>query len=149
MVGVSIDRAGGKVGVPYVEVAHDCGLIVNPDGVKNQVEGNVVQAISRALMEEVQFDFAGVTSLDWSGYPILRFYDVPAEIAIPLTNRPDKPTVGAGEGTTTPVAAATPNAIGETPGRPRPRTLPPAPGILDQINYHTPSAMETGPRGRY
>jgi CO/xanthine dehydrogenase Mo-binding subunit len=123
VVHVSIDRASGKVRVPYVAVAHDCGLIVNPDGVKNQVEGNIVQAISRATMEEVQFDFSGVTSLDWSGYPILRFSDVPAEIAISLINRPDKPMVGAGEGATSPVAAAIANAIFDATGK-RLRSLP-------------------------
>jgi len=111
------------VRVPYVAVAHDCGLIVNPDGVKNQIEGNIVQAISRALIEEVQFDGAGVTSLDWQGYPILHFSDVPDEIAITLINRPDKPMVGAGEGATSPVAAAIANAIHDATGR-RLRTLP-------------------------
>ncbi|MEI6301963.1 MAG: molybdopterin cofactor-binding domain-containing protein [Betaproteobacteria bacterium] len=127
VVRVTIDRASGKVRVPYVAVAHDCGLIVNPDGVKNQIEGNVVQAISRALLEEVQFDFAGVTSLDWSGYPILRFSDVPAEIAMTLINRPDKIMVGAGEGATSPVAAAIANAIFDATGK-RLRTVPFNPG---------------------
>jgi CO/xanthine dehydrogenase Mo-binding subunit len=123
VVHVTIDRSSGKVRVPYAAVAHDCGLIVNPDGVRNQIEGNVVQAISRATLEEVQFDFAGVTSLDWSGYPILRFSDVPAEIAIALINRPDKPMVGAGEGTTSPVAAAIANAIFDATGK-RLRSVP-------------------------
>lgn len=127
VVRVTIDRASGKVRVPYVAVAHDCGLIVNPDGVKNQIEGNVVQAISRALLEEVQFDFAGVTSLDWAGYPILRFSDVPAEIAMTLINRPDKIMVGAGEGATSPVAAAIANAIFDATGK-RLRTVPFNPG---------------------
>lgn len=123
VVRVTVDRATGKVRVPYVAVAHDCGLVVNPDGVKNQIEGNVVQAISRALMEEVRFDSTGVTSLDWSGYPILRFSDVPEEIAITLLNRPDKPMVGAGEATTSPVAAAIANAVFDATGR-RLRSLP-------------------------
>ncbi len=123
VVRVLVERASGKVRVPQVAVAHDCGLIVNPDGVKNQIEGNVVQAISRALLEEVQYDASGVTSLDWSGYPILRFSDVPETIAITLINRPDKPMVGAGEATTSPVAAAIANAIFNATGR-RLRTLP-------------------------
>lgn len=127
VVRVTIDRASGKVRVPYVAVAHDCGLIVNPDGVKNQIEGNVVQAISRALLEEVQFDFAGVTSLDWAGYPILSFSDVPAEIAMTLINRPDQIMVGAGEGATSPVAAAIANAIFDATGK-RLRTVPFNPG---------------------
>ena len=58
--------------------AHDCGLMVNPDGVMNQVEGNVIQGVSRAMYEEVMFDTSGaVTSLDWATYPILRFPDFP------------------------------------------------------------------------
>jgi nicotinate dehydrogenase subunit B len=123
VVRVAVDRANGKVRVPYVAVAHDCGLVVNPDGVRNQVEGNIVQALSRAMMEEVRYDAGGVTSLDWAGYPILRFADVPEEIAIELINRPDKPMVGAGEGATSPVAAALANAIFDATGA-RLRTVP-------------------------
>lgn len=122
-VQVDIDRSSGRLRVPRVAVAHDCGLIVNPDGVRNQIEGNVVQAISRALLEEVQFDATGVTSLDWASYPILRFSDVPDEIAITLINRPDQPMVGAGEATTSPVAAAIANAIFDATGK-RLRSLP-------------------------
>ena len=58
-------------------VAHDCGQIINPDGLRNQIEGNVVQTASRTLVEELKFDRAAVTSLDWESYPILRFPDVP------------------------------------------------------------------------
>ncbi len=122
-VRVLVERATGQVRVPHVAVAHDCGLIVNPDGVKNQIEGNVVQAISRALLEEVQYGASGVTSLDWAGYPIIRFSDVPETIAITLINRPDQPMVGAGEATTAPMAAAIANAIFHATGR-RLRTLP-------------------------
>jgi CO/xanthine dehydrogenase Mo-binding subunit len=123
VVRVAIDRVSGRLRVPYVAVAHDCGLIVNPDGVKNQIEGNIVQAISRATMEEVRFDARGVTGLDWTGYPILRFVDVPDEIAIELINRPDRPMVGAGEGATSPVAAAIANAVFDATGA-RLRSVP-------------------------
>ena len=74
---VEVNKSTGKVTVQRVTLAHDCGLIVNPDGVKNQVEGNIVQGVSRALFEEVVFDASGVTSLDWNSYPILKFPDVP------------------------------------------------------------------------
>jgi nicotinate dehydrogenase subunit B len=111
VVHVEIDKSTGKVHVPYVAVAHDCGLIVNPDGLKNQIEGNVIQALSRALMEEVRFDKYGVTSLDWRHYEIMRFQDVPNEVAITLLNRVNQPIVGAGEATSAPVAAALANAI--------------------------------------
>jgi CO/xanthine dehydrogenase Mo-binding subunit len=114
---VSIDIKTGKLRIPYVAVAHDCGLIVNPDGTRNQIEGNVIQAISRALLEEVQFDSRGVTSLDWNGYPIIRFEDVPEEIAISLINRPEEIMTGAGEATTSPIAAAIANAIFDATGK--------------------------------
>ena len=113
---VHVDRASGKVSVERVAAAHDCGLIVNPDGLKNQIEGNIVQTLSRALLEDVKFDTAKVTSLDWARYPILRFSDVPDEIAITLINRPDKPSLGAGEPAAAPVMAAVANAIFDATG---------------------------------
>jgi CO/xanthine dehydrogenase Mo-binding subunit len=113
---VLVDRASGKVSVERVACAHDCGLIVNPDGLKNQIEGNIVQTLSRALLEDVKFDTAGVTSLDWQRYPILRFSDLPEEIAIGLINRPDQPSLGAGEPAAAPVMAAVANAIFDATG---------------------------------
>jgi nicotinate dehydrogenase subunit B len=113
---VQVDRASGKVSVERVAAAHDCGLIVNPDGLRNQIEGNIVQTLSRALLEDVKFDTAKVTSLDWLRYPILRFNDVPDEIAITLINRPDKPSVGAGEPAASPIMAAVANAIFDATG---------------------------------
>lgn len=83
--------------------------MINPDGVRNQVEGNVIQGVSRALLEEVLFDANGVTSLDWATYPILRFPDVP-ELEVVLINRPEMQALGAGEGATIPPAAAIANA---------------------------------------
>ena len=85
---VEVDRATGVVRVRRVFVAHDCGLIVNPDGLRNQIEGATIQTISRALKEEVVFDRSAVTSLDWSSYPILRFSEVPETIEIELIDRP-------------------------------------------------------------
>lgn len=120
---VHLDRKSGKVRVERVYVAHDCGLIVNPDGLRNQIEGNVIQGISRALLEEVQFDPGGVKSLDWSGYPILRFSDVPNEIGIGLINRPEQPALGGGEPAGSPVMAALANAIFDVTGK-RLRSVP-------------------------
>jgi nicotinate dehydrogenase subunit B len=111
VVDVAVDRKVGTVTVERVSVAHDCGLIVNPDGLRNQIEGNTVQALSRALLEQVSFEPAGITALDWSGYPILRFSQVPKEIAIELIDRPDQPAQGAGEQTTCAVLPAVANAI--------------------------------------
>jgi nicotinate dehydrogenase subunit B len=107
---VDVNPADGEVRVKRVTVAHDCGLIINPDGLRNQIEGNVIQATSRTLKEEVKFDRSVVTSLDWTLYPILRFPEIP-EVVIELINRPDQPAVGAGEATTSPIAPAIANAI--------------------------------------
>jgi nicotinate dehydrogenase subunit B len=112
---VEVNKSTGKVTVRRVTLAHDCGLIVNPDGVKNQVEGNIVQGVSRALFEEVAFDGNGVTSLDWNSYPILKFPEVP-DLDIVLINRPEGPSLGAGELATVPVPAAIANAIFDATG---------------------------------
>ena len=112
---VEVNQSTGKVTVRRVTLAHDCGLIVNPDGVKNQVEGNIIQGVSRALFEEVTFDGKGVTSLDWKDYPILRFPDMP-ELDIVLINRKDMTPLGAGELSTVPIPAAIANAIFDATG---------------------------------
>ncbi|MGE5218789.1 MAG: molybdopterin cofactor-binding domain-containing protein, partial [Chloroflexota bacterium] len=108
---VEVNRTNGQVTVKRIVCAHDCGLMINPDGVKNQVEGNIIQGVSRAMYEEVTFDTnGGVTSLDWGSYPILRFPDLP-EVDITLINRPEMRPLGAGEGATVPPAAAIANAV--------------------------------------
>ena len=84
---MEVDKSSGNVTVKRVIMSHDCGLIINPDGLKNQIEGNIIQSVSRALMEEVKFDCTGIKSLDWSSYPIIRFPDVP-EIEIVLDQPP-------------------------------------------------------------
>ena len=119
---VEVNPANGEVRVKRVVVAHDCGLIINPDGLRNQIEGNVIQAMSRTLKEEVKFDRAVVTSLDWTLYPILRFPEIP-EVIVELINRPDQPAVGAGEATTSAIAPAVANAIFAAT-RVRMRTIP-------------------------
>jgi CO/xanthine dehydrogenase Mo-binding subunit len=103
---VEVDRATGVIRVAKFTVAHDCGQIINPDGLKNQIEGCVIQTVSRTLVEEVKFDRSQVTSLDWASYPILRFPQVP-EIVIELIDRPTEKPWGAGE----PAAAVIPSAI--------------------------------------
>jgi len=116
VVDVDVRPDTGVVRVRRVTIAHDCGLIVNPDGVRNQVEGNVVQAISRTLKEAVRFDSARVTGLDWSGYPILRFSEIPDAIDIELIDRRDEPSIGAGEGATSPIPPAIANAVFDATG---------------------------------
>jgi len=119
---VEVDTHTGVVRVPRVIVAHDCGLIINPDGVRNQVEGNVIQSLSRALKEEVKFDRKGIKSVDWDTYPILKFSEVP-EIEVLLINRLDQPSVGAGEPSQVTTAAAVANAIFDATGA-RVRQIP-------------------------
>jgi CO/xanthine dehydrogenase Mo-binding subunit len=112
---VEVNQSTGSVLVKRITLAHDCGLMVNPDGVKNQVEGNIVQGVSRALLEGVRFNADGVTSLDWASYPILKFSQVP-EVDIVLINRPDVEPLGAGELATVPVPAAIASAIFDAVG---------------------------------
>jgi len=112
---VEVDRASGTIRVQRIACAHDCGLMINPDAVRNQVEGNILQALSRTLFERTTFDRERVTSLDWTRYPILRFADVP-ELRIDLIQRRDQPPLGAGEASSTPVPAALANAIFDATG---------------------------------
>jgi nicotinate dehydrogenase subunit B len=119
---IELDKTSGQVSVKKVTVAHDCGIIVNPDGLRNQIEGNVVQGTSRALIEEVDFDENGVNSLDWTSYPIIRFNQVP-DVDIVLINRPELEPMGAGEAASIATAAAIGNAIFDAIGV-RPREVP-------------------------
>ena len=112
---VEVDGQSGKVTVKKFYVAHDCGQIINPDGLRNQIEGNVVQTTSRTLLEELQFDRSRVTSVDWASYPILKFPDVP-DVAIDLIDRPNEKPWGAGEPTAAVVPAAIANAIAGATG---------------------------------
>lgn len=114
---VMVDPISGRIKVGRVVVAHDCGLVVNPDGLRNQVEGNVIQSLSRTLHEEVTFDRAHVSSRDWNGYPILRFSEIPDRIDVVIVNnRPEYPPYGAGEPSTNPTAAVISNAVFDAVG---------------------------------
>jgi len=119
---VDVDRPSGAIRVRRVACAHDCGLVINPDALKAQIEGNIVQTLSRTLHEEVKFDAARVTSVDWKSYPILTFPEAP-EILIDLVVRPDEPPLGAGEASTVTVPAALANAVHDAVGV-RLRTVP-------------------------
>ena len=112
IAGVEIDRRSGKVWARKFTVAHDCGLIINPDGLRHCIEGNVVQGTSRALSEEVTFDRAKVTSIDWTSYPILDITEAPETVDIV----PELPPAGAGESSIRPVAAALANAVFDATG---------------------------------
>jgi len=112
---IAVDPASGAIAARRVVCAHDCGLIVNPDALQNQIEGAITQTLSRALHEEVQFNASAVTSVDWESYPILRFPELPS-IEIVLINRPDQPLWGAGEASAVPVAGALGNAFIDATG---------------------------------
>jgi nicotinate dehydrogenase subunit B len=110
------------VRVKKVFAAIDCGLIINPDGVLNQIEGGIIQSVSWAIKEQLQFDRTSITSLNWEEYPILTFSEVP-QVEIELINRPSELALGVGEGATGPVAAAIANAVANAMGL-RVRDLP-------------------------
>jgi CO/xanthine dehydrogenase Mo-binding subunit len=119
---VEVNRATGRVWVKRLVCAHDCGLAINPEGLRHTVECGMLHALSRALREEVQFDDEKVTSVDWSSYPSLRHSDTPESIEVvlvngdPNPNRPDLPSYGAGETSHKPVIAAVANAIHDATG---------------------------------
>ena len=112
---VDVDRRSGAIQVRRVACAHDCGLVINPGALRAQIEGNILQTLSRALHEEVAFDRSRVTSVDWASYPILGFAEVP-QIRVELVNRPHEPPLGAGEASATPVPAALANAVFDAVG---------------------------------
>jgi len=112
---VEVNRKTGEISVQRFYITHDCGQIINPDGLKNQIEGNVVQSISRTLKEEILFDRSTVTSLHWATYPILTFAEVP-EVVIELIDRPTEPPWGAGEPASTVVPSAIANAVFDAVG---------------------------------
>jgi len=122
-VEASVDRSTGRIQLLRAVAAVDCGQAVNPDGIRNQIEGGFIQAASWTLFEAVAFDRNGITSRDWSSYPILRFSAAPQSIEVQIIDRPGQPFLGAGEGAQGPAAAAIGNAVAAAAGR-RIRELP-------------------------
>ena len=119
---VQVNRKTGEVQVTRISVGHDCGQIINPDGLANQIEGGVIHTVSRTLIEEVTWDKTKVTSVDWASYPILRFKQVP-KVLVDMIDRPGEPSWGAGEPTPTAIPAAIANAIFDATGA-RLRSVP-------------------------
>ena len=119
---VEVDRGTGAVRVIKASCAADAGQIVNPDGLKNQIEGGIVQSTSWTLKEQVTFDRERILSRDWQSYPILTFTEVP-EVEVVLIDRPAEPWLGAGEAASGPTAAAIANAVAHATGA-RIRDLP-------------------------
>lgn len=119
---VEVNRQTGRVWAKRLVCAHDCGLVINPEGLHHTVECGMLHALSRALWEEVRFDTEKLTSVDWASYPSLRHSDTPAAIDIVLVNgdpnpdRPDLAPYGAGETSHKPLIAAVANAIYDATG---------------------------------
>ena len=113
---VEVNLKTGKVWGKKFTVAHDCGVVINPQLLTQTIEGNIVQALSRATLEEVTFDRANVTSIDWETYRILDIMEKPETIDCVLINRQELPPTGAGEGSMRPVTAAVANAIYDATG---------------------------------
>jgi nicotinate dehydrogenase subunit B len=124
---VDVDRSSGKVWARKFTVAHDCGQIINPDGLVRVIEAGVVQGASRTLWEEVKFNNRNVTSVDWQSYPILDIAEAPEAIDVVLIDRPEIAPSGAGEPAIRPVAAAIANAVFDATGV-RIRSVPFSPG---------------------
>jgi CO/xanthine dehydrogenase Mo-binding subunit len=122
IVDIEVDRASGKVAVPRAWAVADAGLIINPNGLANQIEGAVIQSTSWTLHEEVKFDAGGIKSRDWLTYPILTMPEVP-RVEVELINRPDERPLGSGEAGQGPAVAAIANAFAAATGR-RMRDLP-------------------------
>ncbi len=120
---VEVRSDTGQVNVLRVVAAVDSGEVVNPGGIRNQIEGGIVQASSWTLSEEVTFDRTRISSRDWAGYPILRFPDVPHRIDVHVVPRPGQPFLGTGEVAQGPTPAMLANAVADATGA-RIRQLP-------------------------
>jgi nicotinate dehydrogenase subunit B len=110
---VAVDRDSGDIKIPRVVAAVDSGEAVNPDGIRNQIEGAILQSLSWTIHEAVAFDTTHRLSFDWSAYPILRFDALPATVDVHLIDRPRTPFLGTGEAGQGPAAAALANAVAD------------------------------------
>jgi nicotinate dehydrogenase subunit B len=119
---VEVDRGSGGIRVPRVFAAADAGQIINPDGLRNQIEGGIIQSTSWTLHEAVRFDRIAIRSRDWSTYPILTMPEVPA-VQTELIDRPEERALGCGEASSGPTVAAIANAFAHATGK-RIRDLP-------------------------
>jgi CO/xanthine dehydrogenase Mo-binding subunit len=128
-VELSVEHESGEVRLGRIVAAVDSGQAVNPDGIRNQIEGAIVQSASWTLYEDVTFDHAGITSSDWSRYPILRFPQAPESVAVHIVNRPGERFLGTGEAGQAPAAAAIANAVADAIGV-RLRDLPLTPARI-------------------
>ncbi|GLU33541.1 molybdopterin cofactor-binding domain-containing protein [Trinickia caryophylli] len=122
-VDISVVPETGQVTLEHAHVVVDAGQIVNPDGIRNQIEGGVIQSASWTLYEALRYDTERIRSFDWSSYPILRFPVVPKNLTVHLIDRPGAPFLGVAEASMGPTAGALANALFDATGK-RPREMP-------------------------
>ncbi|WP_175841765.1 xanthine dehydrogenase family protein molybdopterin-binding subunit [Burkholderia contaminans] len=115
IVDLSVDRVSGEIRIERVTVGQDTGTMINPDGVRHQIHGNVIQVLSRTLKERVRFAGGKVASREWASYPILTFAEVP-DVDVVLMPRQGEPPLGAGESASVPGPAAVANALFDATG---------------------------------
>jgi CO/xanthine dehydrogenase Mo-binding subunit len=120
---VEIDRASGVIKVARIWTATDAGLVINPDGLGNQIEGGIVQSTSWTLHEEVHFDRNAILAHDWRTYPVLAMREAPKVVSSVFMRRPNERPLGAGEASQGPTVAAIANAFANATGK-RLRDLP-------------------------
>jgi CO/xanthine dehydrogenase Mo-binding subunit len=112
---VIVNSATGKIDLQRALCAVDIGLVINPDGAINQIEGGVIQSSSWTVKEQLRLGHAGSASTDWASYPILTFPEVP-QVEVVLIDQPHEPALGAGEASQGPTAAAIANAVANATG---------------------------------
>lgn len=147
---VAIDKKSGEIAVTRITVGHDAGMMINPDGVRHQIHGNVIQSTSRVLKESVTFEESKVSSQEWGAYPILTFPEVP-DVDVLMMPRPYDPPLGAGESASVPSAAAIANAVYDATGirfRELPITSDKLRVALNGPDAEGPTRLE-GPKPRF
>lgn len=125
---VAVNKKTGEIAVTKVTCAQDSGMMINPDGVRHQIHGNIIQSTSRVLKEKVEFSSTAVQSKEWGGYPLITFPEVP-DIDVLMVPRQDEPPLGVGESASVPSAAAIANAVYDATGI-RFRELPLTPELV-------------------
>ncbi|EFI61531.1 MULTISPECIES: molybdopterin cofactor-binding domain-containing protein [Comamonas] len=143
VIDITVDPTSGRIAVQRLVVGQDTGMMVNPDGVRHQIHGNVIQTLSRSLMEKVAFNDHGVASREWGGYPIIGFRDLPP-IEVVLMPRQEEPPMGAGESTSVPGPAALANALFDATGR-RFYAAPFTPDAVRAVLHATPPCGQDRP----
>ncbi|MGR9079833.1 molybdopterin cofactor-binding domain-containing protein [Rhizobium leguminosarum] len=136
---VAVNKKTGEIAVTKVTCAQDSGMMINPDGVRHQIHGNIIQSTSRVLKEKVEFSSTAVQSKEWGGYPLITFPEVP-DIDVLMVPRQDEPPLGVGESASVPSASAIANAVYDATGI-RFRELPLTPElVLAALNGKTDEA---------